>query len=90
MLILYAQSKGLCTCWYGHYKLAELERLMPHLHSPNQLREATMGFGYSKGETDGMRAICITPLGYFENSGLRLMDRITKETISYKRKEIKL
>ncbi len=88
MLILYAQSKGLSTCWYGHYKLEELERLMPHLHSPDQLREANMGFGYSKGETEGIRAICITPLGYYENGGLRLMDRITKKTISQKRKEI--
>ncbi len=88
MLILYAQSRGLCTCWYGHYKLAELERLMPHLHSPDQLREANMGFGYSKGETEGIRAICITPLGYYENSGFRLMDRITKKIISHKRKEI--
>jgi nitroreductase len=88
MLILYAQNKGLCTCWYGHYKLAELERLMPHLQSPDQLKEANMGFGYSKGETEGLRAICITPLGYYENSGLRLMDRITKKTISHKRKEI--
>jgi nitroreductase len=89
MLILYAQSKGLYTCWYGHYKLAELERLMPHLHSLDQVSEANMGFGYSKGETDGIRAICITPLGYYEGSGLRLMDRITKKVISYKRKEIK-
>jgi len=88
MLILYAQSMGLCTCWYGHYKLAELERLMPHLTSPDQLREANMGFGYSKDEPEGIRAICITPLGYYENSGLRLMDRITEKTISYKRKEI--
>ena len=88
MLILYAQSKGLCTCWYGHYRLAELERLMHHLQSPDQLREANMGFGYSKCETEGLRAICITPIGYYENSGLRLMDRITKQTISYKRKEI--
>lgn len=88
MLMLYAQGKGLCTCWYGHYKLVELERLMPHLQSPDQLREANMGFGYSKGEVEGIRAICITPLGYYENRGLRLMDRITKKMISHKRKEI--
>lgn len=88
LLILYAQSKGLSTCWYGHYKLAELERLMPHLQSHDQLKEANKGFGYSKGETKGRRAICITPLGYYEDSGLRLMDRITEKTISHKRKEI--
>lgn len=88
LLILFAQSKGISTCWYGHYKLSELDRLMPHLQSPDQLKEANMGFGYSKGETEGMRAICITPLGYYEKSGLRVMDRITKKTVSYKRKEI--
>ena len=88
LLILFAQSKSLSTCWYGHYKLAELERLMPHLQSTNQLKEANRGFGYSKGETSGIRTICITPLGYYENGGFRLIDRITQKTISHKRKEI--
>jgi nitroreductase len=89
LLILFAQSKGLSTCWYGHYKLSELERLMPHLQSAEQLKEANMGYGYAKGLTSGRRVICITPLGYYEDSGLRLMDRITKNIVSFKRKEIK-
>jgi nitroreductase len=89
IFILFAQSKGLSTCWYGHYKLSELERLMPHLQSAEQLNESNMGYGYSKGVTTGRRVICITPLGYYEDGGLRLMDRITKKTISFKRKEIK-
>ena len=89
ILILYAQSKGISSCWFGHYKLSELERLMPHLQSPDQLKEANMGFGYSKGETKGRRAICISPLGYYEDKGLRLMDRITGKTSSFKRKEVK-
>lgn len=88
LAVLYAQSKGLSTCWYGHYKLSELERLMPHLQSPDQLKEANMGYGYSKGETTGTRVICITPLGYYEDGGLRLMDRITEKTSSHKRKEV--
>jgi nitroreductase len=88
MLVLFAQSKGVSTCWYGHYKLAELERLMPHLQSNEQIKESNMGYGYSKGETTGTRAICITPLGYHEENGLRLMDRLTQKTISHKRKEI--
>lgn len=79
MMILYARSRGLSTCWHGYYKLAELERLMP------RLKEATMGSGYS---TEGIRAICLTPLGYYKDSGLRLMDRITKKTFSHKRKEL--
>ena len=50
--------------------LAELGRLMPHFQSPDQLKETNTGFGYSKGETDGIRAICLTPLGYYKDSGL--------------------
>lgn len=89
LLILYAQSKDISTCWYGHYKLSELERLMPHLESPDQIKESIMGYGYSNGITSGRRAICITPLGYYEEGGLRIMDRITKKTSSFRRKEIK-
>lgn len=88
LLILFAESQGLATCWYGHYKLAELERLLPHLQSPDQLKEANNGFGYAKGETTGRRVICISPLGYHETGGVRLMDRITERTISHKRKDI--
>lgn len=89
LLILFAQSKGLSTCWYGHYKLSELESLMPHLQSKDQLKESNMGYGYSKGITTGRRVICITPLGYYEDGGLRLVDRITKKTSSFKRKDFK-
>ena len=88
LIILFAQNMGIATCWYGHYKLAELERLMPHLDSPDQLNESNMGYGYSKVITKGRRAICITPLGYYEDRGLRLMDRITEHANSFKRKEI--
>jgi nitroreductase len=88
LVILMAESLGVSTCWYGHYRLAELERLMPHLQDPGQLEEANMGYGYSKGVTDGVRAICISPLGYYEERGLRLMDRITKSSFSFKRKGI--
>ena len=89
LLILFAHSKGLSTCWYGHYKLSELERIMPHLQNTEQLIESNMGYGYSKGITTGKRAICVTPLGYYEERGLRILDRITKKTSSFKRKEIK-
>lgn len=88
LLILFAESIGLSTCWYGHYKLSELEYLMPHLQSAEQIKESNMGYGYSKGVTTGKRAICVTPLGYYKESGLRLLDRITKGTSSFKRKEV--
>lgn len=67
----------------------ELERLMPHLQSADQLSEANMGYGYSKDITTGIRAICVSPIGYYEESGLRLFDRITKNILSFKRKDIK-
>jgi nitroreductase len=89
LLVLYAHSKGISTCWYGYYKLSELERLMPHLQSTDQLKESNMGCGYTKGATTGRRAICISPLGYYEDKGLRLVDRIAKTTLSSRRKEIK-
>lgn len=89
LVILFAQSKGVATCWYGHYHLATLEKRMPHLQSIEQIGESNMGYGYSKGITSGIRAICISPLGYYEEKGLRMMDRITASTISFKRKGIK-
>jgi len=89
LVILLAQSLGVSTCWYGHYKLHELERLMPHLQNPSQLKEAPNGYGYSKDVTKGIRTICISPLGYYESNSFRLMDRITKNMYSFNRKEIK-
>jgi len=88
-VVLLAESHGVSTCWYGHYKLSELEKLSPHLQNSNQLKEAPNGYGYSKGVTEGVRAICISPLGYYEPNGLRLMDRMSKNVFSFKRKEIK-
>jgi nitroreductase len=89
LIILFAQSKGIATCWYGHYKLLELQRLMPHLQSLKQLEESNAGYGYSKGITEGIRAIAVSPLGYYNESGLRLIDRVTAKTISFKRKDLK-
>lgn len=88
LLILFAANKGLSTCWYGHYKLSKLERLMPHLQTPEKIRESNMGYGYAKGVTTGRRAICISPLGYYESGGLRLMDRFQNRAISFKRKAL--
>ena len=88
LMILLAQSLGISTCWYGHYKLEELERLMPHLEKKSYLETSNMGFGYSKGEVEGRRAICITPLGYHNEKGLRIVDRMTEKFISFKRKPI--
>jgi len=86
MLVLYATSLGLATCWFGHYSLAELERVMPHLGEYAALPKPSWGYG--KGEVDGERAICATPLGYWKKEGLRLYDRMTGSLIGYRRKPI--
>ncbi len=86
MLILYATSLGLDTCWFGHYSLAELERVMPHL-GPHA-NEPMPAYGYGKGVVPGERAICITPLGFAQTQGLRLMDRMTGSLMSFKRKPL--
>jgi len=86
MLILYATSLGLATCWYGHYTLAELERIMPHLEENGGLSNPRWGYG--TGVVQGRRAICITPLGYWNTQGLRFFDRMQQSLISYKRKPV--
>lgn len=89
LVVLLAESLGVSTCWYGHYKLSELEKVMPHLQNNSQISKVPKGYGYSKSITSGIRAICISPLGYYEPKGLRLMDRISKNIFSFKRKEIR-
>lgn len=84
MMILYAASLGLSTCWFGHYSLAELERLMPHLGS--HADSSGPKWGYGKGQVEGQRAICVTPLGYWKQEGLRLLDRMQESIISHRRK----
>ena len=86
MIILYATSLGLATCWFGHYLLAELERIMPDLEKKDSLPKPKWGYG--NDVVDGERAICITPLGYWKKEGLRLLDRITESFMSYKRKPV--
>jgi nitroreductase len=86
MAILYATSLGLATCWYGHYSLEELERILPHLKINNTLPKSKWGYG--KGVVQGKRAICITPLGYWKKEGFRLADRVTESLMSYKRKPV--
>jgi len=86
MVILFATSLDLATCWYGHYVLSELERVMPHLGA--YAEAANPKWGYGVGEVQGERAVCITPLGYWKKDGVRLFDRAQQSLISYKRKPI--
>jgi nitroreductase len=86
MIILYATSLGLATCWYGHYNLAELERVFPHLGLYAQ--QPLPRWGYGAGQVEGERVICITPIGYWEEKGLRLIDRMQTTLFSHRRKAI--
>ena len=86
ILILYATNLGLATCWYGHYTLAELERVMPHLGAYAALPNPKWGYG--KNEVEGERVICISPFGYWKQQGVRLVDRIQTSFFSHKRKPI--
>ncbi|CAJ36844.1 nitroreductase family protein [Methanocella arvoryzae] len=86
MVILYATALGLATCWYGHYSMAELERLLPHLGEA--AAQPQPKWGYGSGVVPGERAICISPVGYWEKGGIRLADRLTGAFISYKRKPV--
>ncbi len=86
LFMLYATGLGVNTCWFGHYILPEVECAMPHLGK--HANDPTPSFGYSKDEVEGIRAICITPLGYWEQKGLRLADRIAGSMMSFKRKPL--
>jgi nitroreductase len=78
--ILYATSLGLDTCWYGHYSLTELERIMPHLELNAKLPKPEWGYG--DGVVPGERAICITPLGYRRTESVEEKNKYLEERIS--------
>lgn len=86
MMILFSSDLGLATCWYGHYTLAELEKVMPHLGKYAELKNPKWGYG--KDQVKGERAVCITPVGYWKTEGARLLDRMQQSLISYKRKPL--
>jgi nitroreductase len=85
LLILYAQGHGVSTCWFGHYILDELEKIVPEIET---IKEKRPRCGYGAGLIQGTHAVCISPLGYFKSNGLRLLDRMTAATMSFKRKPL--
>ncbi len=86
LAILYATGLGISTCWFGHYIFQEVERLVPQLNK--NAKSNSPKYGYGKEEVEGKRVICITPLGYYSQDGPRLLDRLTENMMSYKRKPI--
>jgi nitroreductase len=86
LVILYAQGLGISSCWYGHYILDEIEQLIADIDIVKGPRRPRIGYG--NGNVDGMHAVCISPLGYFEAGGMRLLDRLTSHMMSFKRKTL--
>ena len=76
LIMLYAVSLGLPTCWFGHYKLSEVGRYIPNISTTDRIKESTMGYGYGKQVDVGERAICCMPFGYKEGNAKRLVDYV--------------
>lgn len=74
LAMLYAVSLGLSTCWFGHYKLAELGQYFPGIATPERIKESTMGYGYGKQIDVGERVICCMPFGHKNQDTRRLVD----------------
>lgn len=74
LIMLYAVSRGLTTCWFGHYKLSELGRYFDGIATPNRIKESTLGYGYGKVTDVGERVICCMPMGTRVENSRRLVD----------------
>ena len=78
LMILRGVSAGLTTCWFGHYRLAELGRYLEGIASPERLKESTLGYGYGRGVDVGERVVACIPLGYPQTERKRLIDRLAE------------
>lgn len=74
IIMLYAVTLGLDTCWFGHYKLSELGRYVGGIAGPDRIRESTLGYGYGNHVDVGTRAICCMPFGHRDEKTRRLVD----------------
>lgn len=74
LVMLYAVRLGLSTCWFGHYKLAELGRTIDGIAGPERIRESTLGYGYGRQVDVGERVICCMPYGHRNENTRRLVD----------------
>lgn len=78
LVMLYAVSLGLSTCWFGHYKLSEVGRYIPGMATPERIKESTLGYGYGNHIDVGERVICCMPIGKADETSKRLIDAIMK------------
>ncbi|MDR3344996.1 MAG: hypothetical protein LBT21_05350 [Oscillospiraceae bacterium] len=81
LVILYAASIGLSTCWFGHYKLAELGKYIDGIAEKERIKETSLGLGYGYGDQVdvGKRVICCIPFGHGDENAKRLIDRVMKK-----------
>ena len=79
LVMLYIVSLGLGTCWFGHYKLAEVGRYVDGIAAPERIRESTLGYGYGNHVDVGERVICCMPFGRADENSKRLIDRIMRK-----------
>jgi len=76
LVMLYATSCGLSTCWFGHYKLAGLGKYIDGIATKERLKESTFGYGYGNHQDVGKRVICCIPFGRGDDASKRIIDRI--------------
>jgi nitroreductase len=76
LALLCATSLGLSTCWFGHYKLAELGKYIDGIATKERLKESALGYGYGNHHDVGKRVICCIPFGNGDEASKRLIDRI--------------
>jgi nitroreductase len=79
LVMLYAVSLGLGTCWFGHYKLSEVGRYVPDISSKERIKESTLGYGYGNHVDVGERVVCCMPFGRADESSKRVIDLIMKK-----------
>jgi nitroreductase len=79
LVMLYIVSLGISTCWFGHYKLANLGEYFPNIATPERIKESTLGYGYGNHVDVGERAIFCMPFGAPDIDSKRLIDFIMKK-----------
>jgi nitroreductase len=91
LIVLYATSLGISSCWFGHYNLRELGRYIDGIYTRDRIKESTWGMGYGYGNRSqidvGERVICCLALGEPDENSKRIINMIM-DKIGTKRKSI--
>jgi len=90
LLMLYAVSLGLSTCWFGHYKLSEVGKYFNEVSAPDRIKESAFGYGYGRNIDVGERIICCMPVGYRDETKKRFIDFVAGKLLSSRKPTEKL